>query len=47
VLLDDGKFGVVRYLAKVKAFQIVVRNVVHALIVDDAVESSQIYLGRW
>jgi hypothetical protein len=46
VLFDNGEFGFVLHHPKVEAFQIVLRNVVHALIVDDAVESSQIYLGE-
>jgi hypothetical protein len=34
VLFDNGKFGLVLHHAKVEAFQVVVGNVVHALIVD-------------
>jgi hypothetical protein len=41
VLFDAGKFGFVRHQSKVEAFKIVVRDVVHALIVDGAAEYSQ------
>jgi hypothetical protein len=41
VLFKDAEFGFVLHQSKVEAFKIVVRDVVHALIVDGAAKSSQ------
>jgi len=40
VFFDSGEFGFVQH-SKVVAFEFVVRDVVHALIVDGAAKSSQ------